>query len=86
MSIRKTKKRESFATNAKSLADDEENEEDTNKISDIYEDKKEKVVIQLGPPNVGASENVFAVAHIFASWNGIFIFNFIFNFYTNIDL
>ena len=42
MSIRKTKKRESFATNAKSLADDEENEEDTNKISDIYEDKKEK--------------------------------------------
>ena len=34
------------------------------------EDKKEKVVIQLGPPNVGADENVFAVAHIFASWNG----------------
>ena len=35
------------------------------------EDKKEKVVIQLGPPNVGADENVFAVAHIFASWNGM---------------
>ena len=45
----------------------------------VDEDKKEKVVIQLGPPNVCASENVFAVANIFASWNGIFIFNFIFD-------
>lgn len=42
VSIRKIKKRESFATNAKSLADDEENEEDNNKISDMYEDRKEK--------------------------------------------
>lgn len=39
------------------------------KVAD--EDKKEKVVIQLGPPNVSADENVFAVAHIFASWNGM---------------
>jgi hypothetical protein len=36
----------------------------------VDEEKKEKVVIQLGPPNVGNEENVFAVAHIFASWNG----------------
>ena len=36
------------------------------------EDKKEKAVVQLGPPNVG-NEDVFAVAHIFATWNDTFL-------------
>lgn len=33
-------------------------------------EKAPKIVVQLGPPNVTEGENVFAVVHILATWNG----------------